>query len=385
MRESIRLGHIAGIRVGLNVSVLVIVVILVFGLAFGRFPEVYPDHPTWAYLVAGLISAILLLASLLAHELAHAVVARRNGVEVEGITLWLLGGVAQLRGEPRTSGADLRIAIVGPVTSLVVGAVFAVLATLAAAVDGPGLVVGTLAYLAGLNVILAVFNMIPAAPLDGGRVLRAFLWWRRGDRTGAAVTAARAGRVFGLTLIALGFVQFVIGAGFGGLWLALIGFFLVTAASAEEQQTRVQAALHDVRTADVMTRDPLVMDAETTVQELINNVVLTHRYSTYPLVENGRLAGLVTLNRVRATPPDQRHALRLADIACPPDEVPTAAPDELLTDLLPRMEGCTDGRAVILDEAGHVLGLITASDIARALQTAELRAAPRPDQGTWPS
>ncbi|MFG2088831.1 MULTISPECIES: site-2 protease family protein [unclassified Spirillospora] len=373
MRESIRLGTIAGIRVGLNVSVLVIVAILVFGLAFGRFPEVYPGHGVWAYLLAGTISAVLLLASLLAHELAHAVVARRNGIEVTGITLWLLGGVAQLRGEPRTAGADLRIAVVGPVTSLVVGAVFAAAATLAAAASGPELVVATLAYLAGINVILAVFNMIPAAPLDGGRVLRAFLWWRRGDRTGAAVTAARAGRVFGLALIALGFVQFVVGAGFGGLWLALIGFFLVTAAGAEEQQTRVNAALQDVRVADVMTPDPFVADAATPVQDLVDNVVLTHRYSTYPLVEDGRLAGLVTLNRVRATPPDQRRTLRLADIACPPDDVPTTHPHDPLPDLLPRMAGCTDGRAVVLDDDGRVVGLITPSDISRALQTSDLR------------
>ncbi|MEU8798249.1 site-2 protease family protein [Spirillospora sp. NPDC048819] len=380
MRESIRLGTIAGIRVGLNVSVLVIVAILVFGLAFGRFPEVYPGHGVWAYLLAGTISAVLLLASLLAHELAHAVVARRNGIEVSGITLWLLGGVAQLRGEPRTAGADLRIAVIGPITSLAVGAVFAAAATLAAAADGPELIVATLAYLGGINAILAVFNMIPAAPLDGGRVLRAFLWWRRGDRTGAAVTAARAGRVFGLALIALGFVQFVVGAGFGGLWLALIGFFLVTAAGAEEQQTRVNAALKDVRVADVMTPDPFVADANTPVQDLVDNVVLTHRYSTYPLGADGRLAGLVTLNRVRATPPDQRRTLRLADIACPPDEVPTAHPDDPLPDLLPRMAGCTDGRAVVLDDEGHVIGLITPSDIARALQTSDLRGS-RP----WPS
>ncbi|XRQ09368.1 site-2 protease family protein [Actinomadura welshii] len=381
MRESFRLGTIAGIRVGVNVSVLVIVAILVVGLAFGRFPEVYPGHGGWAYVLAGVVSAVLLLASLLAHEIAHAVVARRNGIEVEGITLWLLGGVARLGSEPRTAGADLRIAVVGPLVSLAAGVLFGVAA--AAASAGPDLLFGTLAYLAGINVILAVFNLIPAAPLDGGRVLRAFLWWRRGDRIGAAVTAARAGRLFGLTLIALGFVQFVIGAGFGGLWLALIGFFLVTAAGAEEQQTRVNAALHDVRAADVMTPDPMVADAATPVQDLVDNVVLTHRYSTYPLVENGRLAGLVTLNRVRATPPDQRRTLRLADIACPPDEVPTARPHDLMPDLLPRMAGCTDGRAIVLDDAGQVIGLITPTDISRALQTSDLRTTT--DHHPWPS
>ncbi|MER7541923.1 site-2 protease family protein [Spirillospora sp. NPDC127506] len=373
MRESIRLGRIAGIRVGLNYSVIVIVVILVFGLAFGRFPEVKPGLATWAYVVAGIVSALLLLVSLLVHELAHAVVARRNGIEVAGITLWLLGGVAELRGEPRSAGADLRIAVVGPLASLVVGGVFAVAAAVAHAATGPGLGVETLAYLAGINGLLAVFNLIPAAPLDGGRVLRAFLWWRRGDRTAAAVTAARAGRLFGYILIAFGFIQFVVGVGFGGLWLILIGLFVVGAASSEEQQTRVNAALHGVRVGEVMTPDPVVADAARTVQSLIDQVVLSHRFSTYPLVEDGRLAGLVTLNRIRSTAPEERSVLRLADIACPPDQVPTAHPDDLLTDLLPRMAGCTDGRAVVLGDGGQVVGLVSPSDISRTMQLSDFR------------
>ncbi|MGW5411061.1 site-2 protease family protein [Actinomadura geliboluensis] len=373
MRESIRLGRIAGVRVGVNYSVLLIVVILVFGLAFGRFPQAHPGLATWAYVVAGLVSAILLLVSLLVHELAHAVVARRNGIEVSGITLWLLGGVAELRGEPRSAGADLRIAGVGPLASLAVGGVFAAAAAVAAAATGAGLGVETLTYLAGINVILAVFNLVPAAPLDGGRVLRAYLWWRRGDRTAAAVTAARAGRFFGYLLIAIGFLQFVLGLGFGGLWLALIGLFVVGAASSEEQQARVNAALHGIRVGEVMTRDPVVADAEQPVQALIDEIVLTHRFSTYPLVEDGRLAGLVTLNRVRATPPEERSTLRLADIACPPDQVPTAHPDDPLTDLLPRMAGCTDGRAVVLGGGNQVVGLVSPSDISRAMQTSDFR------------
>ncbi|WP_067799514.1 site-2 protease family protein [Actinomadura formosensis] len=373
MKESIRLGHIAGIRVGINFSVIVIVAILIFGLSFGRFPEVLPGLATWAYLVAGTVSAILLLVSLLVHELAHAVVARRNGIEVSGITLWLLGGVAELRGEPRSAGADLRIAAVGPLASLAVGAVFAAAAVAAHAITGPGLGVETLAYLAGINGLLAVFNLVPAAPLDGGRVLRAFLWWRRGDRTAAAITAARAGRAFGLILIALGFIQFVVGAGFGGLWLILIGLFVVGAASAEEQQTRVNAALHGIRVGEVMTPDPVVANANQTVQNLIDEVVLTHRFSTYPLITDGRLAGLVTLNRIRATPPDQRSTLHLFDIACPPEQIPTAHPDDPLTDLLPRMADCTDGRAVVLGAGGQVVGLVSPSDISRTMQTSDLR------------
>ncbi|MFI7453160.1 site-2 protease family protein [Nonomuraea sp. NPDC049714] len=372
MRSSISLGRIGGVSVGLNISVLFIVVILVFGLAFGRFPAVYPGLSPVAYVLAGLASAVLFLASLLAHELAHALTARRHGIEVSQITLWLLGGVAELRGEPRSPGADLKIAVVGPLTSLAAGVVFGGLALLSAAV-GPPLVAGMFGYLAGVNVLLAVFNLIPAAPLDGGRVLRAALWARWGDRARAAIASARAGRVFGYVLIALGFMQVVSGLGFEGLWLALIGLFLVNAASAEEQQSRIGTALYGVRVADAMTARPIVADPDETVDELIDRVVMRERLSTYPLVDaGGGFAGLVTLNRIREVAPARRASLRLRDIACPPDQVPRARPEEALTELLTRMSGSADGRAVVLDSDGRLVGLLTPTDISRMIQTAEL-------------
>ncbi|GIH72895.1 site-2 protease family protein [Sphaerimonospora thailandensis] len=376
MRSSIRLGRIAGVSVGLNISVLVIVVIIVFGLAFGRFPIAFPGSSPAVYLLAGTMTAVLFLASLLAHELAHAVMAKRYGIEVSGITLWLLGGVAELRGEPRTPGADLKIAAVGPATSLAAGVVFGVVTWLLSAVGGSPLLAGMFGYLAGVNVLLAFFNLIPAAPLDGGRVLRAALWSWWGDRVRAAVTAARAGRVFGYVLIALGLLQVVSGLGFQGLWLALIGMFLVNIASAEEQQTRLGAALHGIRTGDVMSDRLVTAEPGETVDGVIDRVVMRHRLSTYPLVdERGGFLGLVTLNRIRAVPPQARATTRLRDIACPPADVPGARPDEALTDLLPRMGGCSDGRAVALDPDGRLIGLITPSDISRTLQTVDLRAA----------
>jgi Zn-dependent protease/CBS domain-containing protein len=374
MLSSIPLGRIGGVRIGLNVSVLVIVVILVAGLAFGRFPAVFPGRSPVVYLLAGLVSAVLFLASLLAHELAHAVTARRYGIEVSQITLWLLGGMAELRGEPRSPRADLLIAVVGPVTSLLAGLVFGALALLVNAFTGAALLAGTFAYLAGVNVLLAVFNLIPAAPLDGGRVLRAALWARWGDRTRAAIAAARAGRVFGFLLIALGFLQVVTGTGFQGLWLVLIGMFVIGAASAEEQQTRLGRALYGVRVGDVMSGPPVTAHPDETVDGLIDRVVMRHRLSTYPLVdEDGAFAGLVTLNRIRQVGQDRRTTTRLRDIACPPQEVPQAHPEDLLTELLGRMNGCADGRAVVLDPGGHLIGLLTPTDISRAVQTAGLR------------
>jgi Zn-dependent protease len=374
MRASISLGRIAGIQVGINASVFLIVAILVAGLATGQLPAAFPGHSVVAYVIAAIIAAVLFLGSLLAHELAHSVVARRNGIEVESIVLWLLGGVAQLRGEAKTPGADFRIAIVGPLTSIVLAVAFGLAAGGVALLGATGLVYGVLLYLSATNAMLAVFNLIPAAPLDGGRVLRAALWHWRGDRQAAAVSAARAGRIVGFIMIALGVLQVVLGRGLNGIWLALIGWFVVSAATAEEQQARLGARLAALKVGDVMTVRPIILDGNLTVDDFITHVAMNHRFSTYPLVDvQGRLTGLVTLNRVRAVAPELRATTRLQQIACSPAEVPTARPEDPLVELLERMHGCADGRAVVLDDVGRVIGVLSASDVARALQVADLR------------
>ncbi len=380
MRASISLGRIAGIRVGINASVFLIIAILVAGLATGRLPAAFPGRSLVAYVIAAIIAAVLFLASLLAHELAHSLVARRSGVEVESIVLWLLGGVAQLKGEPKTPGADFRIAFVGPLTSFALAAIFGLAAGGVAWLGTAGLPFGVLAYLAATNAMLAVFNLIPAAPLDGGRVLRAALWRWRGNRQAAAVSAARAGRFVGFAMIALGVLQVVTGFGLGGIWLALIGWFVVSAATAEEQHARLDGKLADVRVGQVMTATPVVVDGNLTVAEFIARVALSQRFSTYPLVDHqGRLTGLVTLNRVRAVSPESRATTQLHDIACAPAEVPLTRPEEPIVDLIERMQGCSDGRAVVLDADGRVIGVVSPTDVARALQMTDLRSmAPYP-------
>jgi Zn-dependent protease/CBS domain-containing protein len=374
VRPSIPLGRIAGIQVGINASVFLIVVILVGGLTTGQLPAAFPDRSVTAYLIAAIIAAVLFLASLLAHELAHSLVARRNGIEVESIVLWLLGGVAQLRGEAKTPGADFRIAIVGPLTSLGLAIGFGLAAGGLGLLGATGLPSGVLAYLAATNAMLAVFNLIPAAPLDGGRVLRAALWRWRGERQTAAVNAARAGRVLGFVLIALGVLQVVTGYGLGGVWLALIGWFVVSAATAEEQQARLGGHVAGARVSEVMTAAPTILDSNLSVQDFVAQVALSHRFSTYPLIDaEGRLTGLVTLNRVRAVPLGLRATTSLREIACAPAEIPMARPDEPLVELLRRMHGCSDGRAVVVDSTDRVVGVVSPSDVARALQLTDLR------------
>lgn len=246
IRDDIRLGHIAGFQVAMNWSVLIIVWLLTWSLASGVLPELAPGYATATYWITGLGGAAFLLGSLLAHELAHAVVARRAGIHVEGLTLWLFGGVAKLGGQPASPQADLRIAAVGPATSVALSVGFGVVAVGLTAVGASPLVVAVVAWLAAINLLLGLFNLIPGAPLDGGRVLRAVLWRRYGDWTRATIGATRAGQVVGYSLIWLGLLQFLIGAGIGGLWLVFIGWFILAASRAERTDVIAHHALEDI-------------------------------------------------------------------------------------------------------------------------------------------
>jgi CBS domain-containing protein len=255
---------------------------------------------------------------------------------------------------------------------VVLSVAFGALAALAVVAGADDLAVAVLQYLAVINLLLAVFNLLPAAPLDGGRLLRAALWKRRGDAASAAVTAARAGRFFGLVLVALGALQVASGAGVGGLWLALIGLFIVNAASAEEQQAVLVGRLGDLRVRSVMSSPAITVDPDENVQRFLHDVVLVRRFSTYPLVAgDGSFAGLVTLNRLRDLAPERRAVARLAEVACPAGEVAVAAPDERLVALLPRLGEAGDGRAVVVD-GGRVVGVVSPSDVARALALSDL-------------
>lgn len=232
-QDEIALGKISGFAVSVNWSVLLIGWLLTWSLATGGLPHGAPGHPSAAYWLAAAMAAVVFFASLLAHELAHAAAARRHGIGVEGITLWLFGGVARLDREPLTPGADLRVAAAGPLASLGLAAVFGTGSLIVDAMPVPHLVASVTGWLAGVNLMLGAFNLIPGAPLDGGRVLRAGLWRRWGDRRRAAVAAVRVGVVGGYGLVGLGLAQFLVAGGVGGLWFVFVGWFIVSAARAE--------------------------------------------------------------------------------------------------------------------------------------------------------
>ncbi|TFE34097.1 CBS domain-containing protein [Frankia sp. B2] len=377
MRATFVVGRIAGVRIGVHWSVLLIFGIIAFGLAQGRLPQAYPGHALVVYWVAALAAAVVFFASLLAHEVAHAVVAQRNGVAVDDIVLWLLGGVARLKSEASSPAAELRIAGVGPLVSLLLGGLFVLGAWLLALASAPELLIEVVAWLAGINLLLAVFNAFPAAPLDGGRLLRAFLWWRTGDRLRATAGATAAGRVLGWLLVVLGLLVFMRGGGFGWLWLALIGSFLIAAATAEGRQAQLRGVLAGVPVHDAMTTKPLTVPAALTVADLLAGPLYRYRHSAFPVTgENGAPVGLVTLDGAKQVPPEESGTVTVSEVMVPLSRTTIAGPDDPLADLLPRMEPGAEHRVLVMDQ-GRLVGILSLSDISRTV-TWLMNAAPGP-------
>jgi Zn-dependent protease/CBS domain-containing protein len=369
MNENLSLGRIFGIHVGLNWSLLVVAALIAWSLATSLLPTASPGQTSGAYWTAGVVSAFVFLASLLAHELAHSVVAMRRGVRVEGITLWLFGGVSRFSSDTASPGAQAVITFVGPLTSLVLGVLFYLVAVAAGGGAHPGLFSATLAWLGYINISLGVFNLVPAFPLDGGRLLQSLIWLRTGDRLRATRIAARIGMLFAYLLIAYGLATFIFaGSLIGGVWSVFLGWFLLSAARSEEVGGLIRQALSGITVAQVMTPNPVQAPDDISVEDALHGYVLASRHSTFPTHDAaGRLSGLLTLTALKSVAPGARPTTLIREIICPLDEVSTAGPANPVANLLGLPEGCSEGRTLIVD-GGQLVGIISPSDINRLLQ-----------------
>lgn len=368
MNPSIRLGKLFGIEIGLNWSLLFIFVLVAWTLAGSVLPTSAPHQSVVSYWIAGVVGAVLYFACLLAHELAHSLVARSRGVKVAGITLWLFGGVSNLESEPQRPGVEALITFVGPLTSLVLGAVFFVLALAGAAIGAPIVTVSLLFWLALLNVVLGVFNLLPAFPLDGGRLLSAFFWWRYGTREQGVHHAVLVGRVLAALLIAAGFVSLFLGAVIDGIWLAFIGWFLLSAQRAEESATTARAALRSVPVSAAMTSPVTTMPEWVTVEQFLASLTPNHRFTTFPLTDrSGEVTGVVRLRDLIHVPPAERGTTTLRDRARPTADLPHATPDEDLAQLVERLGPRLDERVLVFDGGQHLVGILSPADLARVI------------------
>lgn len=368
MNPGVLIARLFGVRIRAHWSVLVIAGLLTWGLGAGIIPVAVPGTPPAVAWLTAALGALLLIVSLTAHELAHSVVAHRRGIPAEEITLWVFGGVSHIRGDWRSAKTEMLVAVAGPAVTLLIAALCFGLSWVLAIAGAPDLVVLLAQWLAAVNALLLVFNLLPAFPLDGGRILRSALWARRHDRARATLAAARIGRVFAYLIVALGMADILLTADLGGLWLMVIGWFLGTAARTEERGEVLRNSLAGARVSEVMSVNPRTVPSWVTVDLFINHYAAGTGLTAFPTNGlDGRVDGLVTANGLRRVPPKQRSTRRASEVMLPVAQVPVARPEELITDLLSRVGRQSEGHALVFD-GDRLVGVLSPSDIGRRLR-----------------
>lgn len=368
MAGGFRVGRVAGIEIMVHASWLVIFFLVTYSLAVSQFPVQFPGWARPLYWVIAGATSILFFASVLAHELSHALVARRFGLRVTGITLFIFGGAASLTDEPRRARDEALIAGAGPLTSLAIGLAMLALDALIAQPQVRALV----GWLGFINVTLAIFNLLPGFPMDGGRILRAVLWRMRGERAAATRSAAGVGRFFGYGLMALGvYLALQRGGLLPGIWVALIGWFISTAADATVRQLSLERRLDGVRVRDVMETEPPDVGPNESVADLVNKRMLRGEDRSF-LVRHadGGLAGIVTLADVRRLPREQWEAARVTDIMTRHADLATISPDGTAEEALRLLQAREVGQLPVVDTDGRtIVGLVTRAGLLRLIDT----------------
>ena len=363
MDGNLTIGRFGGIEVRLHWSLLAVFVLLVWSLSQGVFPSQNPGLSDSTYIAMGVAAATLFLASILLHELGHSWVARRDGIEVDSITLWLFGGVAQFKDRFTSAGSEFRVAVSGPFVSIGLGIVFVLIAigSLPSEVDGVA------AWLGYINLFLAAFNLLPASPLDGGRVLHAALWRAKGDYAWATRVASEIGQGFGYLFIALGLVMFIFQGSFSGAWLAFIGWYLLQAAKAEARYVATEQALAGLRVRDLMVPQPVTVGADETIGRFMDEVAWSHRFTSYPVLDGGAPIGLLAFASVAAVPRSDWDTRRVRDTMIPLGEVPVLTEGDTAVDALAELAASPANRGLVV-ENGHLAGLLSITDLGRALE-----------------
>ena len=365
--RTIGLFTVAGIKVEIDLSWLAIFALILWSLSAGYFPGVYPGHRTSAYWVVGLAATLLFFGSVLIHELSHAAVGNLKGGKVDRITLFIFGGMAHLSAEPKSAEDEILIAGVGPLTSLGLALVFWVIHGMVAAIAASSLWAAVFRYLAFINLALALFNLLPGFPLDGGRLFRAILWKRTGDMDKATARAADWGASLAWGMMGFGALEIFGGALVGGLWLILIGLFLRSAAIREYQGTVMGHLLQRVSVDDIMIRNPVTIGSDTPVSDAIEHYFLRYGYGGFPVVEDGRTIGTLTLSQVRHCPPQERERRRVCEIMRGLDPGIVIDSRASAMDAIRKMNAANIGRLLVMD-GDRLSGLITRTGVMRFME-----------------
>jgi len=360
--KRIKLFNLLGFEVNIDLSWIIIAVLITWSLAQFLFPSWYPGLDRETYWLMGVIGALGLFVSIVAHEFCHSVVARKFGMSMKGITLFIFGGVAEMGDEPPTAKAEFFMAIVGPLSSLAIAVIFYLIYSWGKSSGWNPPVTEVVKYIAYINGILAVFNLIPAFPLDGGRVLRSILWGAKGNLRWATRISSTIGSAFGIGLIIYGVFQFIYGNIIGGVWMFLIGMFLKSAAQMSYQQLLVRKALEGEAVRRFMNAHPVTVQDSITVAQLVDDYIYKYHYKMFPVLSGDRLVGCITTREVKEIPRENwtHETIREAASACSPEN--TISPDTDAIKALGRMNQGGVSRLLVVDD-GRLVGIVTLKDL----------------------
>ncbi|TMI30071.1 CBS domain-containing protein [Candidatus Bathyarchaeota archaeon] len=368
---SVNIGRILGIPIRIHWTLWLVFVLIAWSLATpgGYLSLTYPGLDSTTYWSIGIVSALLLFVSVLLHELSHSYIAKKNGLPIARITLFFFGGVSEMTEEPKDAGLEVLMAAAGPLTSFAIAGVMGTLWLLFMLVSAPVAILAILGYGALINAVLGVFNLIPAFPLDGGRVLRGSLWKRSRNLLGATGSATRVSEGLSTLMIGVGLLLVVFtGNIVNGLWILFLGWFIRSGAETSLKQTRMTDILSRVSVSDIMTKQLLTVSPDITVQALVTDYFLTHPHGGYPVVQNDKVVGLVTMDSVRTIPGDKRDLELVSQAMVPYEKTITVTPTVSAADALKRMAQKGVGRVLVMDQ-DKLLGIVSRGDIMRTLKT----------------
>jgi Zn-dependent protease/predicted transcriptional regulator len=367
---SVNIGKILGIPIRVHWSLWFVFLLIAWSLAVGYLPATYPQLSATMDWIVGLVSAVVLFISVLVHELSHSYVAKKNGLPIARITLFFFGGVSEMTEEPQDASLEVRMAAAGPLTSFAIAGVLGGLWYVGGLTGFPIAVIAVLGYNGLINAALGAFNLIPAFPLDGGRVLRGSLWRSSKNLLTATKNATRVSEILSLLMIAAGLLLVVINADYfiDGIWIIFLGWFIRSGAETSFRQTQMTEALHGVSVGDIMTKNPLTVDPGISVQRLVNDYFLVHPHGGYPVVQSDKLQGVVTMSSVRSIPREKREFETVGQAMVPYQRLVTIGPTASAADAMQKMAQKQIGRLIVTD-GDNLLGIITRGDLLKTIKT----------------
>jgi Zn-dependent protease len=367
VRRQIELIRIFNIPIKLDLSWFIIVAFISWTLALGYFPTIYPGLDKSIYWMMGIFSAVLLFVSVLLHELSHSLVAKKNNIPIKGITLFIFGGVAEMTEEPTNAKSEIKMAVAGPICSGALALIFLIISKFFISFLPVIPLIGILKYCVFINLALMIFNLLPGFPLDGGRILRAIIWDSTGNIKKATYTTSRIGSSLGVFLIIFGFFNIFTGNFIGGLWFAFIGIFLKGAAESGYQQLLTGRLLHGIKISEIMTRDLVTIEDSTTLDKLVDDYFLKHRYNSYPVVSNGKFIGIVSIHDVKQIPREDWDKVDVRKILDSKIISLCVSPDDDATSAMSKMVRKGLGRIPVLDN-GKLVGIVSHRDIMQIIK-----------------